>query len=233
MLIPFTWCILATTVQGIVLPPACTGAYPFELEAGLLSSATGVFFLAILGYFFGPAGGVVRLLTRIGMSIAVILYPTVAAMAFGFLNCVPTEMTTTALASLDGGSTVDLSAKSETVTVKVLVSNPFFVCWTGSHFTIGAFNTRVAVSLIRLLLSTDYIDSYVASLQPPCRAALSFSMSLQCRSSYFYGCVWIRGFAYAWGSTLTSHQLGRQRNQVSVRYICKAVQLYEVEGIYR
>ena len=57
-----------------VLPPACTGAYPFELEAALLSCALGTLIAVCVGYTCGAAGSLTRLvLGRIGMSAVVIL----------------------------------------------------------------------------------------------------------------------------------------------------------------
>ena len=74
-----------------------------------------------------------RMLGRALITLALVLYPTACASAVGLLVCETIPTNPTALAALDGGGAIS----SASPTVSVLSSNPFFVCWKGSHRAAG------------------------------------------------------------------------------------------------
>lgn len=121
-------------LQGIVLPPACTGAYPFELEASLLATTLGLLLTVYVTYGCAGMGGTLRVvLGRGSMTACVVMYPIVASQAMSFLFCEARDLSSTALATLDGGGSVSVPPGAASVSAPLLVSNPFFVCWAGSH----------------------------------------------------------------------------------------------------
>lgn len=98
---------------------------------GALAAAVAIYYAAPLLRLHSllPLAG------RICLTLALILYPLASSSAVGLLVCVATPTTPTALASLDGGGDTSASGGS----VSVLVSNPYFVCWRGTHSAAGAF----------------------------------------------------------------------------------------------
>ena len=138
-------------MQGIVLPPACTGAYAFETEVAVLACALACEAVALLCYWAGPRLGRWRwtraALGRAAVTGVVVLYPTVATSAIGLLHCETVTLTAAAVLTLDGGSGLAGSGSGGgTVTLPVLAKDPFFVCWAGSHTPAGALAV-VAVAL--------------------------------------------------------------------------------------
>ena len=66
------------------------------------------------------------------------------------LRCTPVDVSSTACASLDGCSS-SIGSRGSTVAISVLASNPFFVCWTGSHRAMGALAGPVMGPVLRPL----------------------------------------------------------------------------------
>lgn len=133
-------------LEGIVLPPACTGAYPFESEVGSLTSALGLLTIAALCYSVrelakrpaaGPKlkalAGRLGVPGRIAMTGAVLLFPLASTTALALLNCPQQRMNAVAASTLDGGSAARATAvgPASLVTVRLLDRNPFYVCWSG------------------------------------------------------------------------------------------------------
>jgi hypothetical protein len=136
-------------VQGIVLPPACTGVYPFASDVGIMSAAVTLWLTAVLIYMFASHADPrslcswTRLAGRVLMTAALIIYPAASTATFSLLYCVPIKVGSLYAATLDGASMAEDSAlsSSATVVVQTLVSNPFYVCWTsaGAHLQAGSF----------------------------------------------------------------------------------------------
>ena len=135
-------------LSGLLLPPACTGAYPFETDAETLASAGGLLVIgAILYYARGcalrssappqarAAAGAIGLAGRIALTAAVLLYPLASTTALRLLNCETVRMNAVAAESLDGGASAVARTASAgpgaLATVQLLSSNPYFVCWAG------------------------------------------------------------------------------------------------------
>jgi hypothetical protein len=140
-------------LQGIVLPPACTGAYPFEQEV-----AINAFGLALTVLFFAlfilVRNKKVRKIAGYVLTAAVLLLPMAAEASIGLMSCVSVELTAGALAPLDGGAALaaKLSAKQVTI-VSLLASDPFFVCWApgGSHAPAGYLSVATFIVYVALL----------------------------------------------------------------------------------
>jgi hypothetical protein len=108
---------------------------------GLALSAWG---LAVFIYLTGMRFTAVRLVGRLALTLAIVLYPTALQHVVDLLSCHPILTPADALATLDGGgggSAADGASSSSSVAVEVsvLTSNPYFVCWTdgGSHKPAG------------------------------------------------------------------------------------------------
>lgn len=115
-----------------------------------MGTAMGAWAAAVILYYAVPqrrrsssrGAWVGRMLGRALLTLSLVLYPNASASAVGLLVCETIPTNPTALAALDGGGAIPRAAKS----VSVLSSNPFFVCWSGSHAGAGG------VAAVTLLL---------------------------------------------------------------------------------
>ena len=80
-----------------------------------------------------------------------LLSPPAVRDALTLLRCAPVDVSSTSCASLDGCSS-SIGARGSTVTIGVLASNPYYVCWApgASHIAAGgaAVATIVVVAII-------------------------------------------------------------------------------------
>jgi hypothetical protein len=169
--------IAVLQLHGVLLPPACTGAYPFETQVEIICAALGAWFLAVAVYY-SRAGCCVRfqsgvqqgnrslensvlsskralleLVGRGALVLAIVLYPNVSGTAVELLDCEFVTMVASAAAALDGGPSVPrefgvATTRSAKATVQVLSSNPYYVCWAGSHRTAGALAVAALVCYV-------------------------------------------------------------------------------------
>jgi hypothetical protein len=143
------FCVIAVSLfwelQGIVLPPACTGVYAFASEVGVMSAAVAFWLFAVLIFAatFHPDPRPVhrgaRLVGRGALTAALILYPAASTAAVSLLYCSQAGLSGRQLAALDAGSESSASSSSGAVSILLLSSNPFFVCWVsgGAHRPAG------------------------------------------------------------------------------------------------
>jgi hypothetical protein len=128
--------------------------YAFGPEVAIMASAVFTWGVTLIIYYCKCRHRYVRLFSRATMTSALILYPTALACAVSLLNCRTVTMTSAALKALDSGGSVSSAVDSyTTVSVSVLVSNPFFVCWAdgGAHRPAAIF-ACVALALFGALL---------------------------------------------------------------------------------
>ena len=86
------------------------------------------------------------LLGRATLISALMLLSTCANSAVSLLDCKPITLATNSAAALDGGETAaNPTARESSVTVNILVKNPLFVCWAGSHRAAGIIAALVLV----------------------------------------------------------------------------------------
>jgi hypothetical protein len=126
-------------LQGIILPPACTGAYAFEQEVAINSFGLALTALFFALYFIGRSGKL-RKIAGYVLTAAVLLLPMAAEASMGLMSCVSVELTPGALAVLDGGAALAAKRAAKEITaVRLLSSDPYFVCWApgGSHAPAG------------------------------------------------------------------------------------------------
>ena len=90
-------------LQGIVMHPSCTGAYPFQTQVGIMVSALASWGVAACIYASRTRVGFVRTIGRLALTLAVILFTVTWSNVVDLLNCGPATMTALALGSLDGG----------------------------------------------------------------------------------------------------------------------------------
>lgn len=93
-------------------------------------------FATPLFYIFGAGRHRQRLRTLGGyaLTLALLLMPMATEAAVGLLACDAVRMRASAVRILDGGSAFATGRKSQdVVNVPVLASNPYFLCWAGSH----------------------------------------------------------------------------------------------------
>lgn len=139
-------------LQGVLMPPACTGAYPFESEVSLMGIALGAWIICIAAYYsrslerLGNLSPKVALCGRVALTVALVLYSSSANTAMSLLNCSALTTVVGSVTALDGGSAAAAAAtlttptaagRSAMVVVHVLQKNPYFVCWEGSHRAAG------------------------------------------------------------------------------------------------
>lgn len=152
-------CSLAICLQGIAIPPSCSGGYPFELEVGIMSTALGVWIIALSTTCTRVAdtgsrslfrGGVVASIARGAIAASLIMYPIASTVAMKLLNCEYVELATSVLDSFDGARSLasqDSQNQRGTTRISVLHSNPYFACWAsdGAHTRTAAFAIAVLV----------------------------------------------------------------------------------------
>jgi hypothetical protein len=118
--------------------------------------ALGAWSLAVVIYLTGMRFTAVRLMGRLALTLAVVLFPTALQHVVDMLSCHSISTPADALATLDGGggsSAADgASSSSGVVEVSVLASNPYFVCWSegGAHKPAGDL---AAATLVLYLIS--------------------------------------------------------------------------------
>lgn len=106
-----------------------------------MGAACGCVVAAIIAYSVGNTA-VRRLFGAASTTGALLLLPMAASSAMGLLSCRQVELSPTAVAVLDGGTAYISAAASNsrsTIDVPLLSSDPFFVCWAGSHRPAGYF----------------------------------------------------------------------------------------------
>lgn len=114
-----------------------------------MSAALCVWALALA--IFACARGRPRASARLAMTGALLLYPTAAGAAFSLLSCQGVSLSAAAFAVLDGGSSLSQVAARSRLTVSVLATNPFFVCFAGSHRPAAILAIVVIVLYIAML----------------------------------------------------------------------------------
>jgi len=136
-------------LQGIATPPSCIGGYYFSdavalMVVGLFCWLTALT-LTAARWYAGVRGRVASLFLQIMVTLSVYLHPTVSATALGLLNCQLAQLTRRALAALHGG---DDSSSDDThvMSVSILASNPFILCFSGAH------QSAAAIAIITLIV---------------------------------------------------------------------------------
>ena len=85
---------------------------------------------------------------RTALTVALVRYSSSASTAVSLLNCKTQSVAAGSVAALDGGAALtfaglatNAAGRGNTVAVRVLGKNPFFVCWEGSHRAAGILAT--------------------------------------------------------------------------------------------
>ena len=122
-------------LEGIVLPPACTGAYRFESPVAVMSVALALESCVALLLLFRRLESCVAsnkwagLAGRVALTGAVVLFPTVIRDSSRLLRCETVSVNAESLAALDGGAVMNHA--SGAVKVALLADDPYIVCWSG------------------------------------------------------------------------------------------------------
>lgn len=126
-------------LEGVVLPPACTGAYPFASQLAVMTTGLILEGIVLVAYLsrnclvkHGRPFALLSLIGRVALTGAVVLYPTALSDAVGLLTCESASVSASAAQLLDGGSRMSGSSSNGLVTLSILSSNPYFVCWAGT-----------------------------------------------------------------------------------------------------
>jgi hypothetical protein len=145
----------ALNLNGIVLPPQCSGIYPFTPQMstmGALVACTGtVAMCALLPRLFPRLKTLAKsfdAVGRVALTFALVALAPATTGAAALLHCVPANLGPIALKVLDGGSSVSVGS-SGTATVQILARDSFFVCWAGTHVgaaTFAIFTLLIAVA---------------------------------------------------------------------------------------
>lgn len=133
-----------------MIPPVCTGSYAFATEVGIMAAALGAVLLAVFAYAMSAVmrsscsnalASAVRshmhpaafaLLGRVALTAAVVLYPTTVTHVVSLLSCSTAIVSPSASRLLDGGHSKSAGG-AMSVTLPLLSTNAFYVCWEGSH----------------------------------------------------------------------------------------------------
>ena len=138
-------------LEGIILPPSCTGSYPFEspvaviIVALILEAAAATALLVRRLRPLPPRWDLaVGLVGRAAATGAVVLYPTVVTDVSGLLRCSTVSVSAQSLPTLDGGASVAQAGNVGVATVTLLSNNPFIVCWAGRYGRIAYLSRPVS-----------------------------------------------------------------------------------------
>ena len=118
-------------------------------QVGILSAAIVAWFGTVAAYALLRDRA--RLGGRLVMTVAVLLYPTAAGTAFGLLACQIVSVNSLAVASLDGGGAYATATARALVSVPLLSSDPFYVCYAGSHRPAAYLAVAAVVAVVALL----------------------------------------------------------------------------------
>jgi hypothetical protein len=170
--------IVVLQLQNVLLPPSCTGDYPFFITVLLMSAALFAWALAVAAYYARPFlqfdttvdvasdsccrlrprkqvvkqfSAAVNLVGRCALVVALVLYSNVAGAAVDLLACRSVSMAAKSAAALDGGPSMTTVIRGASVSVAVLSSNPFFACWAGSHRAAGMLAGVVLALYVMLM----------------------------------------------------------------------------------
>ena len=157
-------------LAGVVLPPACSGAYPFEspvavMVVALTLEAVAAALLVARRVLKAPwaTGGAAGLAGRAALTGAVVLYPTAVTDVSRLLACTTVAVSARSLATLDGGASVAVPPGAASVHVTLLSENPYIVCWAGSHAPAG----RLAAVMVPLFVVLFPLGALTAILSDP------------------------------------------------------------------
>ena len=140
-------------MESVLRPPACTGEYAFNTEQILLLASCCVWTVAVAAYYLRkPCASACSLhrrlrcfnactlLGRIAISICLVAFPAATTAAVRLLDCttVSVPQTPATTSALDGAPDITQAAQ-KLIVLSVLRTNPFFVCWSGSHNLAGVY----------------------------------------------------------------------------------------------
>ena len=176
-------------LDGVLLPPACTGAYAFESQVrcgtgvntgalcsvhhqlslsqvALMGSALilAAFYLGVqLIHLRSRAPDFLQKAGVVSVRALLLLCPPAARDALSLLNCASVTVSPAACASLDGCSTSTggLGGRRSTVELRILTANPFYVCWVpgASHAAAG----EIAVATLAVVVVAFPLASFYAA----------------------------------------------------------------------
>lgn len=128
-------------LEGIVIAPACLGTYAFESEVGLMGAALLCWTAAIVTYYACQCRccGSLRIAGKVSMTGALLLAPIAIEKAVVLVNCQFATMTGVAITALDGGDSygAKISSSTDLVSLPLLSSDPYYVCFAGQHAIAG------------------------------------------------------------------------------------------------
>ena len=137
-----------------MLPPACSGAYPFQSDVGTMGLFLGAAFattvLCVMTRCLGNSRAL-ELSTRVALTGTLVLLTPAASRASALMYCVPTTLSATAVGVLDGGQDIaSAMGPFDTQSIMLLKSNPYFVCWatSGKHTGAASVAFVTAVTLV-------------------------------------------------------------------------------------
>lgn len=137
-------------LQGIAIPVACTGGYYFSPEVSLMavgiSAWTITLCLSLARWTCKSRSRATTVAAHASITLATYLHPPVSLTALRLISCQSVQLTTAALQALDsgggatGGTVLTGSSSDHSVSsINLLLTNPFVVCYSGSHLSAGIF----------------------------------------------------------------------------------------------
>lgn len=163
-------------VEGVLLPSACVGEYPFQTEVGVMGVALCLTSITASVALYGKqAPAWLRDLGVVCLRAVLLLYPVVAKDAMSLLSCSSVSLSPAGASSLDGGPVLTLdptsSLRASLVSLEVLSNNPLYVCWApgGSHRPAGIL---AAIVLVVVVIGI-WLVTFVSALLVQCAARVS------------------------------------------------------------
>lgn len=146
-------------LQGVALPPSCTGSYLFLGDVAIFAIALSLWGLSFAFAMTRRGHRLAGLLARIAMFAAVYLHPRVTSGAVNLLNCETLSLSPQELSVMDGGDdTVQTSGQAlgQHQALPVLASNTFILCFRGQHTSAGAVALVTLVLFVTLLPAVSF-----------------------------------------------------------------------------
>ena len=135
-------------------------------------------------------------LGRITLTLAIVAFPATTAAAVRMLNCATVDVPATpaALAALDGSpglarANATTATAPGLLTITLLSSDPFFVCWAGSHREAGVLAIAAIVFFVTGMPCIVFSWLVAPAVYSRCRAANAATKSASAKLPSAKGCL--------------------------------------------
>lgn len=118
------------------------------VQVGVMAAAVALSMISLFVLALGSrASGLLQSAGGVAARVVLLIFPPASRNALALFNCAPAAVSPSGCASLNGCSG---GAKGSTVPVRILASNPYYVCWStgGAHSVAGGLAAATLVCVV-------------------------------------------------------------------------------------